>query len=171
MKIVAIIDKFGTFNDIHKGGYHDYDHGDHSDASGGGHCDGDAGDDVGDEDTLMIGMRSRARTAARPMTIIILIVTLSFYPLKPRLPRVLVFVACQPLERSSRWTVVEASWGKAGPCCCHATNFALPLIPALVLTNFVTIFSTCTVCTSTCTTLKKGLKLPPNNATNHGFWS
>ena len=105
------------------------------------------------------------------MTIIILIVALSFYPLKPRLPRVLVFVACQPLERSSRWTVVEASWGKAGPCCCHATNFALPLIPALVLTNFVTIFSTCTVCTSTCTTLKKGLKLPPNNATNHGFWS
>ena len=74
--------------------YHDYDHGDHSDASGGGHCDGDAGDDVGDEDTLMIGMRSRARTAARPTTIIIFIVALSFCPLKPRFPRVLVFVAC-----------------------------------------------------------------------------
>ena len=70
-----------TFNDIHKGGYRDYDHGDHGDASGGGHCDGDTGDDGGDEDTLMIGMRSRARTAARPMTIIILIAALSFCPL------------------------------------------------------------------------------------------
>ena len=126
MKIVAIIDKFGTFNDIHKGGYHDYDHGDHSDASGGGHCDGDAGDDVGDEDTLMIGMRSRARTAARPMTIIILIVALSFYPLKPRLPRVLVFVACQPLERSSRCTggLLGESRPLLLPChqFCLATN-------------------------------------------------
>ena len=129
MKIVAMINKFGTFNDIHKGGYRDYDHGDHGDASGGGHCDGDTGNDVCDQDTLMIGMRSRARTAARPMTIIILIVALC--PLKPRFPRVLVFVACQPLERSSRWTWRPLG-GKQAPCC-HATNFALPLIPALVL--------------------------------------
>ena len=170
MKIVAIIDKFGTFNDIHKGGYHDYDHGDHSDASGGGHCDGDAGDDGGDGDTLMIGMRSRARTAARPMTIIILIVALSFYPIKPRFPRVLVFVACQPLERTSRWT----SGGLLGESRCLPAAMP-PILPATnagtSFTNFANSSSTCTIFTSTCTTLKKGLKLPPNNATNYGFWS
>ena len=115
-----MIKNFDTFKDIHKGGYRDYDHGD---ASGGGHCDGDTGgENVGDEDTLMIGMRSRARTAARPMTIIILKVALSFCPLKPRFPRVLVFVACQPLERTSRWTWRPLG-GKQAPCC-HATNFA-----------------------------------------------
>ena len=123
MKIVAMINKFGTFNDIHKGGYRDYDHGD---ASGGGHCDGDTGNDVCDQDTLMIGMRSRARTAARPMTIIILIAALSFCPLKPRFPRVLVFVACQPLERSSRWTgglLGESRRPAAMPPILPATSF------------------------------------------------
>ena len=138
MKIVAMINKFGTFNDIHKGGYRDYDHGDHGDASGGGHCDGDTGNDVCDQDTLMIGMRSRARTAARPMTIIILIVALC--PLKPRFPRVLVFVACQPLERSSRWTM-EASWGKAGALLpCH--QFCLATNTGTSFTNFATSFPT-----------------------------